>query len=460
MKAARALAPIVAVAAIALLGLTGCAPGSGTSSPSQSGGTSGNIPHDLKGEITYWGWQSTDLMPAEIEAFNKVYPNIKVNYELKVDPSNTQSLALALQSNSGPDLFFLPPGSAVSKFSQYTRDLTGLASDTLGSDWKSKISSLATSLYTVDDKLVAAATGSQTYGTWLVNKTVLDKLGLDVPASSMTMDQLVDFCKTVTAGGYQCLSLGGQAPTLTTGVFQQIAESIKPGVYEKAVAGDAKWTDPALVQALEVYQSLFTKQIFQPGAVTAAPYPDLWTQFMQQKAAMTVLGTWTLGNYTTDGLTTQLEANGLTAADSFVNVLIPQPDLGLGNTPQLASSPASGDAINVKSKNLEAAEAYISWKDLSEEGQQFVANALLFQPSLLGVTPKGLTFVDPAVQTDSIESIFKAASTTTISSLVPCAPVATAIGDALQQVAVSQSPDAVAQTLETASAAVDRTTCS
>ncbi len=460
MKSIKVIVPIVALAGAVLLGVTACAPGGGSAPVTSKDGTSGSVPHNYKGEITYWGWQSTDLMPAEIKAFNKVYPNIKVNYELKVDPSNTQSLALGLQSSSGPDLFFLPPGSSVAKFSQYTRDLTGLAQDELGSGWKTKVSPLATSLFSDKGKLVAAATGSQTYGTWLVNKSILDKLGLDVPSSSMTMDQLTSFCKKVIAGGYQCLSLGGQAQTLTTGVFQEIAESIKPGVYEKAVAGTAKWTDPSLVKALTVYESLFTSNVLQAGAVAAAPYPDLWTQFMQQKAAMTVLGTWTLGNYTKDGLTTQLKANGRTESDSFVNVLIPQPDLGLGNTPQLATSPASGDAINLKSKNLKAAEAYISWKDFSKAGQQFVANALLFQPSLLGVTPQGLDFVDPSVQKDSINGIFKAASTTTISSLVPCASVASAIGNALQQAGVGQSADSVAAGLETASAAVDRTTCS
>ena len=460
MKNMKVVTVAVAIAAAASLALAGCAPG-GASSGGSTSGTTGTLDHNMKGKLTYWGWQGSTSLPAEIAAFNKVYPNIKVTYkQLDNDPKYSQELTPGLLSNSGPDIFMLPPGVKVDTYKSYARDLVPLAKQQLGSDWKSKINSIAIDSYTRSGKLVAAPIGSQSTGTWLVNVSMLKKLGLDVPSTSMSMDDLVAFCKTVDAAGKDCLSVGGQAVSLTGGQFESIAESVSPGKYSKAVAGTLPWTDPDLVKALKLTQQLYTNGVYQAGAVGAAPYPDIWQQFLQQKAAMTVLGTWTLGNYTKTGQKTDLEGNGLTANDGFTVELVPAPDLaGSGTVPQLSTSPGAGDAINVKTKNQAAAEAYIAWKDFSTSGQQFVANALVFLPAMIGVSPKGLDLIDPTVQESSLKSIFAASSKSHLSNVIPCADVATAVTDAMQQLGTGTSADTVAATLQSTSAGVDRKSC-
>ncbi len=415
----------------------------------------------MEGQLEYWGWEGSATKENEIAAFNEAYPNIKVTYkQLDNDPKYQQQLTPGLLSDSGPDVFMLPPGPSVAQYEPYAEDLTELATASLGEDWQ---------IGDQPDRRRGVQQGRQTRcgtdwvpiaGAWLVNTTILGQLGLDVPTSDMTLDDLEAFCATVVAGGYRCLSLGGQAVSLPTTQFQSISDSIEPGAYVEALAGDREWTDDTLVTALGMMQTMFTKGIFQPGAVTAAPYPDLWTDFLNQKAAMTVLGTWTLNMYTVGGLASNLDSVGLPETSGFTVQLVPSPDLaGTGNQPELPTGPNSGDAINVKSESRAAAQAFVQWKNFSTSGQQYVANALLFVPAMSGVVPEGLELVDPDVQEPSLAQIYELASTSSSPATIQCADLSTAIYTALQEVATGTSVDDAAASLQAASAAIDRAAC-
>ena len=93
------------------------------------------------GTVNWWGWTPTDTATANgyIAAFNKEYPDIKVNYKLVSIPDWQAALTPALRSDSGPDVFDMQPGSYVTKYGSFAQDMTPVITKALGDDWQSKV---------------------------------------------------------------------------------------------------------------------------------------------------------------------------------------------------------------------------------------------------------------------------------------------------------------------------------
>src|SRR5215211_7575646 len=98
----RALA--VGTTLIAALALTACGSGGG-------GGAEGSAD---SGTIDWWGWTpDPNIAKTYIEAFNKVHPDITVNYKQVPIADWEAAIRPALQTSKGPDVFGVQPGSRV-----------------------------------------------------------------------------------------------------------------------------------------------------------------------------------------------------------------------------------------------------------------------------------------------------------------------------------------------------------
>ena len=137
-KAHLRLLAVLASAALALT-LGACGGNEGpASSPRRRGTVSGAA---TSGTVNWWGWTPTDTATADnyIAAFNKEFPDIKVNYKLVSIPDWQAAITPALRSDSGPDVFDMQPGSYVKKFGSLAEDLTPAMTKALGDDWQSKV---------------------------------------------------------------------------------------------------------------------------------------------------------------------------------------------------------------------------------------------------------------------------------------------------------------------------------
>jgi len=103
------------IAALTVAGLAGL----GLAACSSSG--SGEAGSATSGTINWWGWTPTNTDEAKqfIAAFNKEYPDIKVNFKLIGISDYQAAMRPALASNSGPDVFDLQPGAYVQQFGSY-----------------------------------------------------------------------------------------------------------------------------------------------------------------------------------------------------------------------------------------------------------------------------------------------------------------------------------------------------
>jgi len=144
------------------------------------------------GTVNWWGWTPTDTATANgyIAAFNKEYPDIKVNFKLVSIPDSQAALTPALRSDSGPDVFDMQPGSYVDKYKSFTEDLTPVIEKALGPDWQSKVAPAGVSGLTADGKLTAMSVGAVYSGTLWINQGLFQQHNLKPPTTLDEWDQV------------------------------------------------------------------------------------------------------------------------------------------------------------------------------------------------------------------------------------------------------------------------------
>jgi ABC-type glycerol-3-phosphate transport system substrate-binding protein len=427
----------------------------GSSSPSRtkaSHASSGSAPLATSGTVNWWGWTPTDetIANSYISAFNKVYPNIKVNYKLVSITNWPSVLRPALVSGTGPDVFDMQPGAYVSEFGSFAENLAPLYQSALGSSWKSKIAPIGISGFSSSGKLTAMSVGSTYAGTLWINPALFKKYKVTPPA---TLAQWVSDCKVFKAHGVGCFVQGDSQEGFDQDTLQSIANSVQPGLWTAVSKGKAKWDSPGIVKTLSIWKSLFTDGVMQSGALGYTQYPDGNNAFLTGKFAMVMMGTWYMQDLTRAGMTSAISAAGVATPKPFPIVSIPFPKVA-GSSSAMYGDADYGLAVATTSKNRGAADTFVKWLTTSKAGQQLVANSLEDIASLKGVNPNfgKANLVDRATQETLIKNLIKQVGTVTQPrEALLSADVQNDILAAAQSVASgSATPTAAAQKLQSA----------
>jgi raffinose/stachyose/melibiose transport system substrate-binding protein len=408
------------------------------------------------GTVNWWGWTPTDTATANgyIAAFNKEYPDIKVNFKLVSIPAWQAALTPALRSDSGPDVFDMQPGSYVQKYGSFAEDMTPVITKALGEDWQSKVAPAGvTGLTDEDGKLTAMSVGAVYSGTLWINQGLFDQYNLKPPT---TLDEWDKVCQELKAKDQGCFVQGAAGAGFDQDTLQAIANSVEPGFWTRASKGEAKWNEPAMVKTLDIWGQLFTRGIMQEGAVGYQQYPDANNDFLTGKYAMVMMGTWYTQYSTEKAMTAALKAAGVSGAKPFPIVPIQFPNVG-GNASEMFGDADYGLSISTKAKNKAAAETFVTWLTTSPAGQQAVANQLNDVPALKGIEPnfEEIKFVDPAIQEAPVKDLLaKVAPVTQPRFALLNQDIQDAIFQAAQSVATGKStPEEAANTLQQAAEA-------
>lgn len=411
-------------AAIALL-LPACSAGSPGNSGSSS--TSGQV------TINFWSWNpAQDTAGTYIAAFEQSHPNIKVNHRFIQYSDYPNTVQLALQSGSGPDVFGVQVGALTNQFAPLAEDLTPAMTKSLGSDWQQKL--------TATDQLAVA--GKQVALPWIItgggliwaNQTLIDSLGLKVPT---TLAELKTFCAAIAAANKQCLAQGAKDAWQNIDVYQSIINQISPGLFYKALAGKADFTSPEFIKAFDVWKSLFTDGIFEKGALGLTAYPDANDAFRKGEAALIVLGSFENGSTTNKRSAEYVQSygNAFDTKTIFMPYFFPKLVDG-GTTGTMFGGPDVGFAVASSSRQKDAATTFTVWMTASQEGQQLVSTTVQ-QPALASV-PLDLSDVKTPEQAAALKAQGPALTNMVGPREIQNADVKTALGDALSSVASGQ----------------------
>jgi raffinose/stachyose/melibiose transport system substrate-binding protein len=434
-----------AAACLTAVGLAACA--GGASAPSNDGGSA------TSGTIDWWGWvPEAALAPQYIEAFNEEYPDIKVNFKSITIDQYQSVLRPAIASSTGPDVYDIASGAMFERYKDFGIDLTSAVEESLGEDWASQLAPIGVESFSEDGQLKVVPVGLGFAGPIWINKELFDEHGLTPPT---TFSEWKQVCEAFAAEGVGCFTHGASQVAFNQDALQAIADTIEPGLFTKATNGEAKWTDPKLVEALGAWQSLFTDGIMQDGALGQQQYPDANNGFVSGEYAMVQMGYW-YSQYTKEDLmTAAIGAAGVADPVPFTALPIPFPAVRDGGAPgALFGSPDYGLAVSASSDARNAATTFAMWLATTEAGQQIVADSLADVPSLKGIAPQLSGLVNEEEQLPALQGLIDEAGTSTEGRLLSNAELAEAIGVATTTLASGDAtPAEAAKTLQQAAEA-------
>lgn len=389
-----------------VVALAACSGGAGEKSTAAS--SSGKA----SGTFTWWGWTpDTPVAKKYIAAFNKVYPDIKVEYKNYENADYAPTMSTAFQTGAGPDMFDVSAGGNVGGkqlWGDYAMDLTPVAVKAMGAGWKDKFATGYVDELTYNGKVVALPLGGVAADLFWINKDLFTANG--VSTELKTYDALKAACDKFAAAHVQCFTMGtNSTDTFSTELLRTIMSSLDPTFYMKALHGTVSWDDPVFVKAIDIMRNMKRDGIISQDATSIKQYPEANNNFMSGKAAIVQMGTWYAQYAAKASMTASMEGAGVSKPVPFTMMPIVSPDLaGKGNIPGYVGEADYGLAINSKAKNVEAAKTFLTWLTTTKEGQQDVANAIDLVPALVGVQAdwKNLGLVSPDIQIPAFSKLF------------------------------------------------------
>lgn len=217
------------------------------------------------------------------------------------------------------------------------------------------------------------------YWIWYYNKPLYEKHGLELPKTwDEFMQQLAFFKEQGVSGIGNTI---GQSRWTSFIVFQEILYRIDADFYSQLVNGKAHWTDPKVVQAMEIWKDMLDKGYFAP--MDATYVDDLPRMMKEGTLAFAPFGDWYGGI---------LQQQGLLSGEDF-GVFIPP-----------AITPAGEGAIILEisplmsgknSSELDLAKKWFAWYSTSEKAAEYHWDTLKANPTT-HVSAEVIAETDPA----------------------------------------------------------------
>lgn len=216
--------------------------------------------------------------------------------------------------------------------------------------------------FTFDGEKYGLVYGVEYWPVWY-NKDIFADLGLSVPE---TWDEFIMVCKTLKANDKIPLmqTVLGRWPTFI--MFEEMIIGQDPDLYVDLCEGKAKYTDPRVKNAFEVWKDLIELGYFTDSGTDL--FTDSPALFNQDKLAMVVCGTW----YYTSVLT----ANSV-PEDKIGAFILPSHNPEAGKVVILEAMPI---LVSQNAPNLDAAKQVADWL-MGSEGNAFLAEMITSFPA-------------------------------------------------------------------------------
>jgi raffinose/stachyose/melibiose transport system substrate-binding protein len=327
-------------------------------------------------KIESWRNDDADIWKTKIiPAFNKKYPDIKIEFTSTPPKEYNATLNARLQGGTAGDLITCRPFDAsLELFNKgqliSVNDVKGLGA----------FSDVAKSAWTTDDgKTTFCVPMASVIHGFMYNKDVFKKLGLSEPKTEDEFFAALD--KIKADGSVTPLDMGtnDQWEAATMG-FQNIGPNYWNGEEGRKalIAGTQKFTDP---QYVAVFKTLARWAPYMGAGYKAQPYPDSQNLFSLGKAAIYPAGSWDIATF---------------RAQANFDIGAFKPPLPKGqSTCYISDHTDIGMGINAASKNKDEAKTFLAWTTTDEFAQIF-ANEI---PGFYPLSNAKVTLKDDLAQT-------------------------------------------------------------
>ncbi|MBC7961294.1 MAG: extracellular solute-binding protein [Vallitaleaceae bacterium] len=240
-------------------------------------------------EVTLsWAVFETDNYTAEfwqhiIDTFEADNPGIKIEKVLMTGDSRAQFLKTMLSAGELPDINIDPTELA---------KIEGVYA-AVPEELLAKFEDSAVVSFNGVKNLIPAS--KQLRSQAFYNKAQFKDAG--ITAAPKTWAEFLDACEKLKAKGYTPLITAGAGDIWATGfgywagVVNSEVYSAYPNFNQDVLSGKLSWTDPVIVDALQVWQDLNTNGNFNKGSMSYS-YGQASSEFFSGSAAMMLDGSW------------------------------------------------------------------------------------------------------------------------------------------------------------------------
>lgn len=293
--------------------------------------------------------QQNKLVNEIIDQYQSEHAHVTIQQEVLENEQYKNKLKILSASNELPDVGVT---WAAGFMDPYVKgELFAPLDDLLSGGLKDKFFPGTTDAYAVDGK---------TYGLPIelnispvyYNKAIFDKYNLKVP---QTYDQFLNIVEKLSSNGVTPIALGNKDRWTGSLWYMYLADRLGgPETMKMAIDRSGTFEDPALIQAASEIQRLVDMDAFNNG-FNGLSNDEGKSEFMNEKTAMYLTGTWEIPNFTSNPEVSQQ------FKDKVGFFKFPTLDSGKGDINSWVGGPGVGLFIAENSKVKEEAKEFVEY---------------------------------------------------------------------------------------------------
>lgn len=330
-----------------------------------------------------------------IDEYTTANPNVTIKQEILENEQYKNKLKVLSTSNKLPDVGMT---WAAGFLEPYVKGgLFAALDDTLANGLGDKFVSGTTEAYALNGKTYALPLELNITPVYY-NKAIFEKNNLKVPQTYAEFQQVV---KTLADSGVAPIALGNKDRWTGSLWYMYLADRIGGAeALKKAIDRSGSFEDPSLIQAAAEIQNLVKMNGFNKG-FNGLSNDEGKAEFMNGTAAMYMMGTWELPNFTTN------ESIPQDFRDSIGFFKFPTVEGGQGNIDSWVGGPGVGLFVAENSDVKEEAKKFVEFF-IEKWGEQSVTDA-----GVIPATKVDTSKVDlPQMYIDILNELGKASNIT------------------------------------------------
>ncbi|OMC79529.1 ABC transporter substrate-binding protein [Paenibacillus odorifer] len=297
-----------------------------------------------------------------IKEYQTEHPNVVIKQEVLDNEQYKNKLKVLSASNELPDVGVTWAAGFLQPYVE--GNLFAPVDDLLNGELKDKFVAGTTEAYAINDKTYALPLEFNIAPIYY-NKAIFEKYNLEVP---QTYDQFKQVVKTLSDGGIAPIALGNKDRWTGSLWYMYLADRIAgQQALAGAISGSGSFMDEGLVKAASEVQSFVDSNAFVKG-FNGLSNEEAKSEFVNGKAAMYMMGSWDLPNFTTN------EEIPLEFRNSVGFFKFPTVEGGKGDINSWVGGPGVGLFVAENSEVKEEAKLFVEYF-VSKWGEQSVTGA-------------------------------------------------------------------------------------
>ncbi|WP_445293300.1 extracellular solute-binding protein [Cohnella sp. 56] len=297
-----------------------------------------------------------------VEEYMAAHPNVKIKQEVLDNEQYKAKIRVLAAVNDLPDVGLTWAAGYLQPFVE--GELFTPLDDLLQGELRDSFVAGTTEAYAIDGKTYALPLEFNIAPVYY-NKKLFEKFHLQAPTTYTEFRHVVE---TLAAGGISPIALGNQDRWTGSMWYMYLADRIAGSrTLADAIDGRISFADPGLVQAARYVQDLVNAGAFNPG-FNGLSNDEAKAEFLSGHAAMYMVGTWELPNFTTNQDIPQ------DFRDSVGFFKFPTIDGGKGNIDSWVGGPGVGLFVAENSEVKAEAKSFVEYF-VKRWGEQSVTDA-------------------------------------------------------------------------------------